>query len=113
MGLYATNGSINVTVVNGSTRTGAVAADGSWNVILAPGGTFVGAYHPCGARYVTLSPGTFVPIQAPDGSLYVDDVNAPSKNTGQPVTVVSGTLHPSVGTLGSPMGLLISLTYAS
>lgn len=101
---YATNGSLNVTVVDGTTRTGVYAADGSINVILAPGGTYVGAYHPCGAWYVTLSPGTLVPLRAPDGSLYVTTSNPPSTNSGQPVTVVSGSLSPGTGFL--PYGLL-------
>lgn len=114
MPFYAANGSMNVTVVDGSVYTGLYAADGSVNVIKSPGGSYVGAYHPCGAWWVTLTTTTNSPIRAPDGSLYVDDVNGPpSKDTGQPVTVVSGTLHPSVGTLGSPMGLLLALTYAS
>lgn len=114
MSLYASNGSINVSVVDGSVKTGATAPDGSWYVVLAPGGSYVGAYHPCGARYVTATSGVQVNLQAPDGSLYVNDTDSPpSTNKGQPVTAVSGTLHPSVGTLGSPMGLLLSLTYAS
>ncbi len=70
-GLYAADGSMNVTVVSGLSFTGLYAADGSINVIISPGSSFVGAYHPCGAWYVTVSPGTLVPIRAPDGSLYV------------------------------------------
>jgi len=114
MSFYANNGSMNVTVVDGSVYTGLYAPDGSVNVIKSPGGTYVGLHHPCGALWVTLTTTTLSSLFAPDGSLYVDDVNSPPpKNTGQPVTVVSGTLHPSVGTLGSPMGLLLALTYAA
>lgn len=94
VGKYAANGSYNITVVTGSSYTGLYAADGSINVIVAPGGSYVGAYHACGAWYVTVSPGTLVPIRAPDGSLYVVVAAAPSTNTGQPVTVVSGSLTP-------------------
>jgi hypothetical protein len=97
-GIYAADGSMNVTVVDGLTRTGVYAADGSRNVILAPGGTYVGAYHPCGAWWVTVSLGTLTSIRAPDGSLYVSDASTQggiSKNSGQPVTVVSGTLFGS------------------
>lgn len=93
MALYANDGSINVTVVSGVTYTGIQAADGSLNVITAPGGSYVGAYHACGAAYVTVSPGTFVPIRAPDGSLYVTTTS--TLNTGQRVTVVSGSLSGS------------------
>lgn len=93
-GFYAPNGSMNVTVVDGSTYTGYYAADGSVNVVVAPGGSYVGASHACGAQYVTVSPGTLVPRRAPDGSLYVVVQAAPSNNSGQPVTVVSGSLTP-------------------
>jgi len=113
VGKLAANGSYNVTVVDGTVYTGLYAADGSINVIKSPGGVYVGAYHPCGAWWVSLTPGTLVPLRAPDGSLYVDDVSSSNINSGQLVTVVTGTLHPSVGTLGSPMGLLLALTYSS
>lgn len=98
-GLRAADGSINVTVVDGSTYVGLYAADGSMNVILSPGSSYVGAYHACGAAYVTVSPGTLIPIRAPDGSLYVNNDIMPPNNTGQPVTVVSGTLF-GPGTTG-------------
>lgn len=96
-GYYAANGSINISVVDGSSYTGFYAADGSVNVVLSPGSGFVGAFHPCGAQYVTVSPGTSVPLRAPDGSLYVNVQSAPSTNTGQPVTVVAGSLTPGGG----------------
>src|SRR2546421_51949 len=92
VGKFAADGSMNVTVVSGSSYTGLYAADGSINVVVAPGGSYVGAYAPCGAWYVTVSPGTLVPLRVPDGSLYVRVAAAPSTNTGQPVTVVSGSL---------------------
>jgi hypothetical protein len=93
MSLYAADGSINVSVVDGSTRTGLQAADGSYNVIASPGSSYVGLYHPCGAYYVTpVTDNTFRPSHAPDGSLYVTNTGSPSKNQGLPVTVVSGTL---------------------
>lgn len=96
-GFYAADGSMNVTVVPGSSYTGLYAADGSINVVLSPGGSQVGLYAPCGAWYVTVSPGTFVPLYAPDGSLYVQETLS-IKDSGQNVTVVSGTLHPGGGT---------------
>jgi hypothetical protein len=89
--LNAADGSLNVTVVSGSTWVGSRAADGSLNVIKSPGGTYVGAYHPSGALYVTVSPGTFVSRTAPDGSLYVQN-GGNFTDSGQPVTVVSGSL---------------------
>lgn len=91
MSLYAADGSLNISVVSGSSYTGVYAADGSLNVVKAPGGSYVGAYHPCGALYVTVSPGTFVGIRAPDGSLYVQ-TNTAVWDSGQRVTVVSGSL---------------------
>lgn len=92
-GIYAADGSINITVVDGSSYTGLYAADGSFNVVLAPGSSPVGAYAPCGALYVTATPGTSVPLRAADGSLYVNDTGS-GFNIGQRVTVVSGSLHP-------------------
>lgn len=92
--LYAADGSLNVSVVDGSSYTGIYAKDGSINVQVAPGGSYVGAYAPCGAWYVTVSPGTLVPLRAPDGSLYVSTAGSPSTDVGQPVTVVSGSLTP-------------------
>lgn len=99
MSLYAADGSWNVTVVDGSVYTGLHASDGSVNIIKSPGSSYVGSSHPCGALYVTIStPGTFTPIRAPDGSLYITDTGGmPATDIGQPVTVVSGTLHPVVG----------------
>lgn len=90
---FATDGSINVTVVSGSSYTGLYASDGSYNVIASPGNTYVGLYHPCGALYVTpVTDTTLRQWLAPDGSMYVTNTGMPSKNQGTPVTVVSGNL---------------------
>lgn len=91
-GLYATDGSLNISVVDGLSYTGVYSADGSVNVIVSDGSTYVGAYHPCGAWWVTVSPGTTTPLRAPDGSLYVNTSLA--KDGSQSVTVVSGSLTP-------------------
>lgn len=91
MGLYAANGTINVTVVSGSAFVGAYAADGSLNVLEAPGNAFVGRTAPCGAMYVTVAPGTFVGSYAPDGSVYVTD-DVLERSGALRVTVVSGNL---------------------
>lgn len=95
-GLYAPDGSFNVTVVTGSVFTGVMAANGSYNVVLAPGGVEVGSMHPCGAYYVTLTDAGKSGTRAPDGSLYVTDSPYIS-NGATKVTAVSGTLHPSGG----------------
>ncbi|SRR6266849_9640215 len=100
MTFYAADGSINVSVVAGSSLTGRLAADGSLNVILSPGSSQVGATHPCGAAYVTVSPGTLTPLRAPDGSMYVTNTGMPPSDKGQPATVVSGSLF---GPGGGPL----------
>lgn len=90
---YASDGSLNVTVVAGSSYTGIYAFDGSINVILSPGNTYVGAYHPCGAWWISNSTPPSVgalPIRAPDGSLYVSI--SPYTYGTQKVTVVSGSI---------------------
>jgi len=94
MSYNAADGSLNVTMVTGSTYTGIQAPDGSTNAVIAPGGSYVGAIHPCGALYVANAPTSGIsPDRAPDGSLYVDNIGGmPNKNKGQPVTVVSGSL---------------------
>lgn len=89
-GLYAPDGSINVTVVNGSTYTGLFAPDGSWNVVKADGSHF-GYYHPCGAILVTVATSGPSSSHAPDGSIYVEET--PYTYSGAlRVTVVSGSL---------------------
>lgn len=91
IGIYAADGSWNITVVSGSVYTGLYAADGSYNVVVSPGGSQVGAYAPCGAWYVTRAPAsTLVGMRAPDGSLYV--YTGAYTGSGQRVTVVSGVL---------------------
>ena len=87
MALYAVDGSIHVTVVDGTTITGLYAADGSWNVVQDDAS---GAMHPCGALNVTVATGTD-PVHRinVDGRLNV--VETPYSPTGaQRVTVVSG-----------------------
>src|SRR5882762_1322629 len=101
-GFYAADGSMNVTVVPGTSYTGLYAADGSINVVKATGSTYVGAYHPCGAWWVTPAIAPTIgalPIRAPDGSLYVS--GTPFTNGAQRVNVVSrslfGTALPLLG----------------
>lgn len=91
MGIYAADGSINVTVVDGTTRTGLYAADGSWNVVLSDGVGFAGVYHPCGGYNVTVLTGGPEGIFATDGSLFVQETPY-TYSGGLKVTVVSGSL---------------------
>lgn len=89
-GLYAANGSINVTVVDGSTYTGLYAPDGSWNVVQVDGTTAVGAYHACGAlnvfKYVSGQPSA----RHISGALMV--TTTPFVQGATKVNVVSGSL---------------------
>ena len=102
-----------VTVVDGTTRTGNQAPDGSTYVVVSPGSSYVGATHPCGAWWVTVSNGTLLlPAKAPDGSLYVIE-SSTIWNSGQQVTVVSGSLSGGASTAGTPIGLLLALTHAA
>jgi hypothetical protein len=92
---YASDGSINITVVSGDVFTGVMASDGSLNVVVADG-TYLGLYHPCGAIQVTAVDGdTFVGFYAVDGSMNVFE--GTSRACGAtPVTVVSGSLASSL-----------------
>jgi len=96
MALYAADGSINVTVVPGTSRTGLYAADGSWNVVLSLNTTPVGVYHPCGALWVTVVGSGDRGIYHPDGSLYVQE-SPYTYSAGLRVTAVSGDLTPTPG----------------
>lgn len=110
-GIRAADGSLNVTVVSGSSLTGLYAADGSINVVLSPASGYVGAYHPCGAWYVTRVTSGINGYYAADGSMNVAE--SPYTSTGAVrVTAVSGSLS-SGGTTGTPLGLLLALTHAS
>lgn len=48
MSIYNTDGNIKLTSVDGNTLTGLYASDGSINVVIGDGSA-VGAYHACGA----------------------------------------------------------------
>lgn len=103
MGLYAADGSIRVTVVDGTVRTGLYAADGSWNVVLSDGVGFAGVYHPCGGYWVTVLTSGPAGIYATDGSLYVQETPY-TYSGGLRVTVVSGSL----GSLTAPVLTLLT-----
>lgn len=107
-GFYAQDGSMRVTVVAGTSWTGVFAADGSINVKLRT--SEYGTYHPCGAILVSVSTSPSDGWFAPWGAWYVRET--PYTNGGSKVTVVSGSLSGGGGpTQGTPMGLLLLLTY--
>lgn len=87
-GLYAADGSLNVSVVAGTSFTGLYAADGSWNIIHDT--TNNGPYHPCGALRVTHVTTNQTDIYAADGSLNVSV--SPYVTNSRNITVVSGVL---------------------
>lgn len=89
-GLYASDGSINVTVVSGG-YTGLYGTDGSWNVI--PNTSGYGLVDPpTGALRVTLVSGSQNSIYAQDGSLNVSV--SPYISESRYITVVSGSFGP-------------------
>lgn len=110
-GVYAADGSLNITIVSGSSLTGLYAANGSLNVIKATGSTPCGAYHPCGAWWVTPVTSGLCGYYAADGSMNVAESPYTAHGAVR-VTVVSGTLSSAPGTTGTPLGLLLALTYA-
>lgn len=91
MGLYATDGSINVSIVDGSTRTGLYATDGSWNVVKNDGSTWCGLYHPCGAFNVFRG-STPSCYWSTTGALNVSTTGTNGYNR---ITVVSGSFGPT------------------
>lgn len=79
MGLYNPDGSIAVTVVDGTQLVGVQAADGSVNIVVDDGDNF-GVYHPCGALRVNSS--TSTEVYDPTGAYYSNNIlgvrNTPS-----------------------------------
>jgi len=109
-GLYATDGSLNITVVDGSTNTGLYATDGSYNVVVSTGTSAAGkVQHPCGALFVFPVTASTQNYYNNDGSINI--TTTPYPYTAQRVTVVSGSL--GGGNVGQSVGLLLALTYAS
>lgn len=90
MSVYAADGSINITIVDGATRVGRYAPDGSWYAVVDP--TPRGLNNPCGALNITEATGTDpVSVYSPKGFLRVS--TSPYTPTGgQRVTVISGVL---------------------
>lgn len=98
MGLYAANGSINVTGITSTTSlVGAYAADGSLNVFVVPGTSWTGSHSPTGALYVfNNTGGSNRGLYAPCGAMNITTTF--SENTGSmKVTLVSGSLGGASG----------------
>lgn len=100
-GLYYSNGAINVTVVTSTTLTGLYALDGSYNVSLADG-TNRGLYAPGGSLRVTVAANTAANSKryAPDGSYYVTETYGAPKGALF-IHVVSGSLSGGVSNPGN------------
>ena len=68
--LYADDGSLRITVVNGTTLTGLNAPDGSMYVVEGNPAIHRGLYHPCGAMLVKVnadSTSSSIPAYSPEG----------------------------------------------
>lgn len=89
-GLYATDGSWNIAVVDGTTYVGSTSVDGALNVFQSAVGGNIGSTAPSGARHVTVSTSPTVSVQANNGSMNISV--SPYTNGGRHVTVVSGVL---------------------
>jgi hypothetical protein len=70
MALYNADGQMNLTVVSGSSYTGAQAPDGSYYIVLNDGSTYTGARHACGAMNAVVSTSAGATTH-PNGSMYV------------------------------------------
>jgi hypothetical protein len=89
MPLYASDGSTNVSVVNGNTYVGRYAPNGSLNVVQGDGTAYTGRSHPSGAMYV-VNAGANVGKHSKTGGLHVSA--SPNTAGADRVTVVSGSL---------------------
>lgn len=69
--IYNTDGTIKVTITDGSTRTGLQAADGSYYAVLNDGSELTGIQHASGGLNAVLLSSPSLSFQAPNGSLYV------------------------------------------
>ena len=114
VGIYAANGALNITIVDGTAWTGFYADDGSMNAVMADGSVPVGLNHPCGARWITHDNTNLwgKGFYAFDGSMRVNDI-AGTYNGATLVNVISGSFGGGGGNEGMAMGLLLSLTYSS
>lgn len=109
-GIYAEDGSLRVTVVDGNTFVGLYAADGSYNVKVRS--DEFGIYDQSGAILVTVRSTPGAGIYTPNDNLYVS--TSPYVYGSQRVTVVSGSLTPpGPGGAGTLLFTVPLLTQAS
>lgn len=109
-GVYAQDGSLRVTVVDGSSHVGMYASDGSINVKKSNGSSDRGFYHwASGAVLVTVRSSAGGGVYAPDGSLYVSE--SPFVYGSQRVTVVSGSLSGGGSAMTNPPFGLMGLYF--
>ena len=90
MGLYANDGSINVTVVDGNSYVGAQAADGSLNVLVVDGSDYTGLLAGCGAVNVIAAVADSNSYFHPCGAWYISE--SPYYTGAVKVTVMSGSI---------------------
>ena len=95
MALYAADGSMNVSVVDGNSYVGRYAPNGSMYVVVTDGSAYTGINHRCGALYVVNTETPVLSYQHPSGGINVSD--SPYATGSARVTVVSGTLNPGGG----------------
>ena len=103
MALYAADGSINITVVDGNSYVGRYAPNGSMNVVVTDGSTLTGLHHRSGAMHVVNTNSNVLSAQHPSGGIYVSD--STYANGSLRVTVVSGSLEGGGG--GGGAGTLL------
>lgn len=108
MGLYASDGSINVTVVDGNSYVGAQAADGSLNVLVVDGSDYTGLLAGCGAVNVIAAVADSNSYFHPCGAWYVSE--SPYSIGAVRVTVVSGSIGGAAPQSVVPVGLLLAIT---
>ena len=90
MTLFAADGSLNVTVVDGNSYTGAQAADGSLNVLVVDGTDYTGLLAGCGAVNVIAAVADSNSYFHPCGAWYISE--SPYYTGAVKVTVMSGSI---------------------
>lgn len=91
MAAYASDGSLNIRVVDGSSYVGRYATDGSTYVVVSDGSSYTGMNHPSGAMNVVNTNSNITSLMHPSGGMYVSD--SPYAIGATRVTVISGALE--------------------
>lgn len=89
-GIYAADGSINVTQVSGAAYVGRYAPDGSMNVFISSGTSPVGKTHASGAQQIVRNLSGTQHYHHGDGSTLIQ--TTPYTLGGQRITIVSGSI---------------------